>query len=669
MAATRTQSPWRDRAALALLAPLWVALVAIAWANDWQSNYGVDGMTLWEQVRAVADHGTIDFDNGPVERYAELRPRWFIGRDGRTWGIVPAVAAYVLAPFARLGGFSLTARANWLFLGLAATLLYGLVRRLTGSRAVAVGGAYALAFATSLPSWGNHVNPFVLLACASTASLYAAHHALRAEVGGASRWGRSRASRRRWPSGRTSPTRSRGASAGCACCARAPCVERLARAAGYGLGSAPPLLLAAWVNHRRFGTWNPVSYGPCDSTSCNNAANNQTSAAFFETVRPALPWFVAFAVALWATRRSPRAAAAVGFFGSCGAMVPETPTHGVLAKFARTVWGYVVNLSSLDIPLYQRAPDGVGTTMSDFCVRTALQCSPWLVAALLARQVYSPEASREPRERVTEGDAALRAMAALTVLGILAACVLRVDTGGFNVWGFPILNIRYTLGALPAAAVLALLVAAELPWHPLQFAVLVPGALAFARSLRALDESDAWRREATILWPLYGAVAILGAVSLARSTRGELSRRAMAYLASTLLLAGALYGAALAVTVDVQFVRHFRGPQEARAREVERCTRGHAGMILMGGYALDESLALHGARDVLFVNLGMGPRDGANARTLVLQRESPERPAFVLQETPEGPWHFDWEGLRFDAIAGCPRVQRVVRVGQGPAPR
>lgn len=659
----RAPSPWRDRAALALLAPLWLVLALVAWANDWRSNYGVDGMTLWEQTRAVADHGTVDFDNGPVEEFAELRPRWFIGRGGRTWGIVPAVASYVLAPFARLGGFSLAARANWLFLGLAATLLYGLLHRLTGRRAVAVGGAWALAFATSLPSWGNHVNPFVLLACASTASLYFAHHALRARgTRSTAGWGAASGFAAGVALGSHLTYALPWGFSGLSMLRAGSLRERLARAAGFGLGSAPPLLLAAWVNHRRFGTWNPVSYGPCDSTSCNAATNNQTSAAFFETVRPALPWFVAFAAALWATRRSPRAAAAVGFFGACGALVPETPTRAVLSKFARTLWGYVVNLSSLEIPLYQRAPDGVGTTMSDFCVRTALQCSPWLAAGLLARGALSTEPSLDARTRAREADAALRGMAALIVAGVLIACVLRVDTGSFNVWGFPILNVRYTLGAVPAAATLALLVAAELPWHPAQLAALLPCALLFGRHLQGLDEMDAWRRWATLLWPLYGAVAVLGAVSLARTARGALARGVMGHLASSLLLACALFGGVLTATVDVQFVRHFRGPQEARAREVERCTRGHRRLILLGGYALDESLALHDAgRDIFFVNVGMGPPDGAKARTLVAQREAPDRPAFLLQDTPDGPWSFAWEGFRFEPVPGCPRVRRIAR--------
>ncbi len=645
-------SPWTHRPALLALAPIAGLILAVIVRAPWHSNFDVDTLTHFEQIRSVADHGSVGFDNGPVAGFPELHTRWLIAAHGRAWGIMPAGMSYLLAPAMRLDGYAGCVRAIWLLLGLGAAMVYALTFRLTRRPFVAVAAAWALVCGTSLAFWGSMIAPFVPAACLGITAVYLASGTFEPAV----------------------PRRelSRGTAAGFFASAALGCHllwafpwagigvvllgaggslrARLRRAVAYGVGSAPVLGLMAWVNHQRFNTWSPVSYGPCDAHSCNNPSNNQTATAFLATVRPVLPFVAAFALVAWLSRRSPRAAGFVGFVGACAALIPDTPTRTRLASLLRTTWGYTVDLGNLDMG-FPHMDAGPGVFLKGWCVRSLLQCSPVLAAAVLAgaHRRFAPSSER-----------ATLALLAVVCVGVLTACTLRADTGGPYVYGYPFLNLRYVAPMLPAAIVLAAAALGDLPWRPWHAPVALAVALggAWWIASRILGDADLTRRELTHWLPLALAAGTLAAT--AAWGREGTGTGAGGHLAALIAAVALGWGGAVTLGVDVPAVRAYRGQQDARTAELARCVPEHR-FILLGGYAMDEALALHDQRDIYFMNVGMGPRDGSRAMTLVDHALGPHRPAYLIEDEPGAPWQFDWPGFAFKSIPGCPRVQRIVR--------
>jgi hypothetical protein len=114
--------------------------------------------------------------------------------------------------------------------------------------------------------------------------------------------------------------------------------------------------------------------------------------------------------------------------------------------------------------------------------------------------------------------------------------------------------------------------------------------------------------------------------------------------------------------VDRDVAQSFRiERQTAITLELERCVPEHR-FTLLGGYAMDQALALHDHREIYFINVGMGPPGGPNARVLVDRALRPGEPAYLINDDANGPWSFRWPGFEFRRIPGCPRVERIVRV-------
>jgi hypothetical protein len=660
-------SPWRDRAALKALLPLGALLAVIAVACPWYANFDVDTLTWFEQIRSVADHGSLGFENGPVADFPELRTRWFIHAGGRAWGIFPAALCYVLAPFMWLGGYKGVVRAIWAMLGLSALMVYGLVYRTTGRRHVAVGAAYALVLATSLGFWATMIAPFVPAATFGICAVYAAHRS----------FGHERL--------RSTLTYGLGAGAlagmalgshllyaipwgfmGLACISLGPWKHRLARAAAYGVGSMPALGVMSWVNHQRFGQWTPVSYGPCDSNACGPHVNNQTAGAFLEGPKLLFPYVMAFAAALWLVRRSPRGVFTVVALGACAALLPDHELRDKWVLYARALWGFVASMSSFNTE-YTRAPEGVGVFLHDWCVRSLLQCSPVLVLAFLGAR-SAAETARDSSvlvdPAVAQARAARRFLTA-SFAGVLVGAVMRADTGGAYVWGWPFLNVRYMTPLIPAATVLAAIAVAELPWRAAHAALVGVVGMAAVSWLSKHPETDVTRRWYTHIAPLWLSAATVALVVNARgAARGaDVMAKVVPRVAAVAVALCLAYGVAVTVGIDAAAAADYRMKQTSRTVELARCTGGAKRFLLLGGYAMDEALALHDHRDITFINLGMGPPGGVNARGLVDRMMTPERPAFLIQDDERGPWWLQWEGFRFEHPAGdCARVYRVVRV-------
>jgi hypothetical protein len=429
--------------------------------------------------------------------------------------------------------------------------------------------------------------------------------------------------------------------------------QRASRLLAYGLASAPSLLLQSWVNHLRFGTWNPVSYGPCNSDTCTPAvANNQTVGAFASLLGPVLPYAVVFFVALWLVRRSARATGLVAWFGALAALLPDTETRNRFHQLLRTVWGYVVDVGSMNAGL-PKGSENLGSFNEAWCARALLQCSPVLAAALLAAPTRGGEEGR--RERAT------LVMLGGACVALLFEVMLRADTGGFNAFGYPFVNFRYVAPILPAATVLAFVALQRLPWRAWHATVaLAVAAWGGSRLALAANDQDLMRRQVIHWVPLALAVALFVAVAGTRIHRERMGR-AFAHAGALLAAVAVGYGGAVVWGIDRVVGIEYRRPQDERTAELARVAPRR--FILLGGYAMDEALALHDRRDIYFINVGMGPRDGRNARLLVDQALRPDRPAFLIQDNEYGPWHFDWPGFEFRRVPGTRFVYQIVRTG------
>lgn len=669
------------RRELLSLLPLCLALVALGLWAPWRSNFDVDTLTHFEQLRAVSDTGSVGFDNGPVLEFAQLRPRWFISAQGRAWGILPAGFSYLYALPMRWGGYHGTLFALWSTLAAACVLLYALVRRLTGSGPAAVFAAYALPCATSVNFWLTMTAPFVPAGALALAAVGAGARAHKRGVASPEAVGDTL----RW-------SLLAGLFAGLALSChlvmsvafgllglamlRAPdSPARLLRGLGFGLGAAAPLGLMAWVNHQRFNTWNPISYGPCNVHNCVDPAapNPQTAEGFWESLKPVAPFLALFLLGCWALRRHPRGLAVGAFFAACGSFIPHSQTREILSRYACALFGFVVDLGQVSIG-YERFSDGPGNMMEGYCVRALLQCAPWLVVALFARAtgpLLAP--ARDTADANDANDAnetaagpvedALVTLAWAVVLGVLAGCTLRADTGGAYVFGWPFLNLRYVVPLLPCAVLLAASAMARLPWHPLHLAAGGAFALYLGRRYGLVDDADLWRRESTYWSTLLSCAASFVFTGLACSAEAPLQRRAAAHFAAAALTLSLGMSAAMVFGIDRHAMVVYRAEQDSIVHEAERCIGDTRRLVLLGGYALDYGLTLHAGRDVRFINLGMGDRDGPGAVQLLERFEAPDRPAYLLQDTPVGPWHRLPEGWRYSTRLECPRVWRLHRPG------
>jgi hypothetical protein len=212
---------------------------------------------------------------------------------------------------------------------------------------------------------------------------------------------------------------------------------------------------------------------------------------------------------------------------------------------------------------------------------------------------------------------------------------------------------------ISAATVLAFAGIGSLPlrlWHAL---LAVAIALAAGRALGAVpNDHDLLRRQVTLWLPLAIALAMWTATVVARL---HPARGSLRHIAAALVAVAVGYGGAVTLGVDGAVARDFRGYNDARVTELARCTPQR--FVLLGGFALDESLVLSDQREIYFVNPGMNPPgDGARALTDAAMRER-GWPAFIIEDTPDGPWNFNWPGFAIRRVPGCPRIREIVRRG------
>lgn len=663
-----SDDPWRQRRALFALVPLFAALLAIALWAPWYSNWDADTHTQFHQIRAVASTGYPGFHNGPAGDLPQLAPRWLTARDGKVWVGYPVGMAYLFALPTRLGGFAGMIRALYLCLAASAALTYALTFRLTRRSAHSVAAAYALILGSSIGGWSTMASPLVP---AAAFGLGATYLALLAD-------------------GDPSTPRRLGRYAGAGMLAswayschmlwflsagliglwvvaRRPSVRSLTGGAAYALGMLPMLALMAWANHEKWGTWSPISFGASDFTSSNSGTVNALPlgavGSFSTMYKPLAPYALAWLAGLCLLRRSSRAVAAWAALGVCAALVPPSGLREHAAAVARLAWAILFDVSRFDTTVSTYIGSGDEALGMSFipsvhnlgpvATRSVLQCSPVLALALFGVLAPSP-ATAEERLR--------RRVVALSMSGVFLTAMLRAHFEADHARGVPSHNFRYMVPLLPMAFALAFDELRALPLRAWQLALwAATGAGLGGWLLRQVNDEDFFRRKLTLWLPLALAAALVAAVVALRGA-SERERRWLHPAAALLVALSLGFGTAITVGVDGTFMFKLRRLQDQSTAEVARCVRERR-FILLGGWSLDESLALLDRRDIYFMNPGMddSPRGRANLARLVDEAERPDRPAYIIEDDERGPWSFDWPGFTIKPVPGCPRVRRIAR--------
>ena len=634
----------RSRIAYGLLAILVLGVLAMLPGAGWHSAWVVDSRTQIEMIRGVSDHGLPFMTNGPVTTYPELQARWNVARGDRLWGLYPPLFAYVSYPFFRLGGLPFVSRMN-VFLVLffiAGTFLAA--RRFLRDPLLAVAVGYLAIMSTPVVATAMDFSAFVLAETLIVWSIYTAMLSLQSTrfsrllaivsglLGGlaitahlivfpmvtgiavalAQPEDDARASRfrRALPSWLEiwTPTRA-----------------SMLRAGAMLLGVVVPLIPLAALNHVKFGSYNPISYGSCVWASCTETGIDQQSMGhMLRFALPALLTALATIISAWIFRRDRFALVVIGVLSIATLLSSEALTDHAWQLF-KILWAYAVDVSWIYIPQFDQAPDHVGYLNGPYVIRSALQCTPILVLV--------------PFLRVKDADARrLAVLLGLPSLMLTGACVLRANEPAAYAVGFPCVYLRYTVPALAPLLILAVGSVRVLPFRQKHAVVGVAIACLCIALLARGTDAPIWRRAFLLYGTLVTASAAVFAFWRAQTSDTQVDRARATYAVTFACALG--FGVTLGGTIPA--VQSMRDLDDGRVDEI--ASHLPARFAFVGWpIELDTPLALRATHDVQYMDFYEDrPEDGWRPFRKMIDIWTDEgRPIFALwpRETKiESPW-------------------------------
>lgn len=615
-------------------------------------------------VRGVAEHGLPYTQNGPAENFPELRARWNVLRHGHLWGQYPPLFAYVAAPFYRLGGLRAVIRLNLALLIVVALGTYALGRKLSRDPLIGTAAAYVTVLGAPVWTLSGEVSSYTLGIALITWAMYFALAATQAPA--------TRARRPAFIAGllgglasathlfvfpmalgaaallsvlRTEDSHALGAETSTCSRLRAlvPTRAIALRGACAFAGLALALAPVSVLNHVRFGSWNPVTYGPCVWRSCvETGASNQTPAAMLAHIGPVFAYVAAFLALAWLLRASRTSLAVLGAMAYL-LSAPESELHRRGYFFLAILCGYLVDASS--IPLrspYVAAKDGLGNYMGPYVLKSTLQSNPAFGLAF-APLLETPE------------DRRMFSILALPCVGVYLLFALRSNMPSEHAIGYSSMHFRYVIPTVPVWSVLALWSVRDLPWRRWHPVLVVMAALAIgAWLMRWPDDASYIKRFYLLRVTLALALASFVLVVRARNSGREGWKHAAA-LAFALALASAF---ATTLAVDARAAWKWRNAQDARSDAVTRLIPARAAVV---GWAPELDAALTGPlvqRNVIYADL-YEAENWANFRTLIDLWMREGRPIYALFPT-----HVEvrnpWSELRFEPIDRSLGLVRIV---------
>ncbi len=643
---------------IALGALVALTLVA-ALGQRWDTALNVDNRTYLDMIDGVVRTGLPVVDNGPVADFPELQPRWLTLRGARLWGALPPGFVYAAAPFYALGGVRGVIGFNLCLLGLLALGVGRLGSRLSDHLWVGPGAAWLTLAATTI--WGSSLDasPYSLALTLTVWSTAFAWDSLDTPAPGLRRTA--------FLAGLT------GSLATTTHLLAAPMLAALvglfavlpgdpgsfpqptrewlrdqvrdpaarSRVLFALLGAAPPLLAVGILNRVRFGSFNPVTYGPCVWRSCaETGLDVQGLGPMLEWFGPLLVWGWVSAVALAATRRH-RAGLAATMAVSLLALSLPGPLGARAGALGRLLYGLLVDVSPLDLGFgYVRAPDGLGVFLGPFVVRSLLAGAPCVVLALGA-----PFGTGRER-RAT-------ALLALPCVALLGALALRANIPVAYALGYPFLGVRYVFPALPFLGILSAWTLGRLGFSGRW--VVAAGLVALGLAVwfgRGADDGPFLRRVLLLRAPLgLGAVLLL---LLAAVRSAPVPGRVWALRGVAVLALGLSAGASLGG--DMVTLLTLRRAHEARMARIARHLPARVGLY---GFPieLDPVVSLRRGRDLQFADL-YETRSWAFA-PLVRRWWAEGRAVFAVHR-PGDVVAAPWPGVRYEAVDRSLGLWRVV---------
>jgi hypothetical protein len=392
----------------------------------------------------------------------------------------------------------------------------------------------------------------------------------------------------------------------------------------FALGLAPMSLL----NHVRFGTYNPLSYGPCNWQFCGyllgeGSLTAQSLASFAAPVT----LFGAVVVGALALVRRSRAAIGAVLALSLLVLALLPSLRGTSLAMLRVVFGFFVDLTRMDLTPFERPGDGLGWLRGSRLVKALLQSSPFLVAALVVK----------PSLR---GGGARVLLPWAPALAHASELALLARYPGASAFGWPYLFCRYGIYGVPFLAVLAATGVRRVRLEPAHVAAVVALALLGFAALVTIDRDfDLQVRAGLLYGPLALAGLLLAALLLSR--RAPLARRA-----SPMLLALTV-ACSLAVTLGIDTARTVTDAL-ANDQRLDRFAALVPQRFALAGWGPDSDplLALRAERDVHYVDL-VETSNWDGFRQIIDKWTDDGRPiygAFPRGGTPKFVWPYaDWD--------------------------
>jgi TM2 domain-containing membrane protein YozV len=651
----------RRRLALLLLAPLVAVPLVAAFFIPCHAASSIDSRTHIEMIRGIALHGLPWAYNGPLGRWPELQVPWNIVRDGRLWGTYPPLFAYTAAPFFMVAGLRAVTALSCVLLALFAFGIFKLGKQYTGDPLLGTAAAYVAIATTPIAASAIDIGPYML--CVSLV-VWAAYFTLlalddssrqahvRAGIAGllgalsctahllafpmlvamvailffAPRSGEPSVVRVA-PLDRIGPTR-----------------QSLGRGAAAAALAGVPLLGLAALNELRFGSPNPLSYGPCAWRRCGETGLwAQSAPSMLAYATPVLAVVAGAAIVAYAMRRWRYAPLGVG----AATLAFFAWSHGMLHEHASRLftiaWAYFVDTSNVTMPPMVPASDGLGTLWGLYVVKATLQSTPIFGFVAAAPLTLS-------RDRRNTLALALPVAALFALLAMRAAIPETV-----HALGFPWLHMRYAAPAWPLLAVLSVGALKALPWKKsyLMASVILAVALVV---LLALGENDLALARRFLILRVSLLLAFTGALAA-----WMYRRRASAGLERLQLATACI---ALACGCGFSWGIDFNSIWAARSRDdalVDSLARQTPQRFAMVGYAreIDIPLTLRATRDLEYADL-LESRDWANFRQLIDYWTADNRPIFAL--LPED-WRGQspWPDVSFDLLDADRHLFRVTK--------
>lgn len=624
-------------------------------------------------TRAIALHGVPYFDNGPADQFLALRSPFNLYSHGHLWGIYGPVYPYFAALPFLLGGLRLASVATCMLLIPLALLTFVVTRRLLTSDPPGVRTAsdkpstaplgsqnadrdegYATAAAilvvVSTPALGKAIelSAYPLAMVLAVGAVAVTLEAVRAA--GHRRFAYAAVAGVLFAAGTGTHLlclpMSMALIGTLAICdgtnhERGPTwvqktvlrsllpTPETVLTAGVALGVMSLLTLPlAYLNHFRFGSYNPFSYGPVPWFGMDTVGGtDQTIASHVKVALPCL-LLVLWGVTGWlgasAVKRRWHVRAGVVAV-AVAALVVSPVLREKTWTYATVAFAFVFDQSLVTMPWpYRHAPGTFANLHGQWAVKSTLQCTPILLVGLMI-----------PR---------LSGRAKQNTLVVLAPCaalyvylVLRGNLPMFSALGIPYAYIRYTTPGLPLLLAAAMRVVRDSQLKPRH--AIVAGCIGTVMvTVLFLFWSDEplYRQVLVLIVPV--TAAVVSSIAVVMNRRGWLrSSVVVAALTATL-------GIGIGIGIGHDFRSHLDGKRwcDGRSDAMRRATPSRFAMF---GYhpALDPVLAVSLERDVEYADLAEGARDvdhWAHVRPLLDYWFANDRPVYFVanDEKHKIPW-------------------------------